>query len=283
MVARLALLLLLSVAAQAQPRRIVSTAPSITEMLYALGLGDRVVGVTSFCHYPPEAATKPKIGNYLRPDVEAIVALRPDVVLAEKSMLRGPVQLPALRLNVVEVDDSTIAGIYGSILQIGRLAGVGRRAETLCASMRNELERIRRVTSTLPRRRMLFLVGRTPERIEDLIAAGRSSYLTEVIKIAGGENIFQDSPVAYAKVPVEEVLARKPEVIVDMGEMAQTVGVTQAQKEAVVRLWSRYPFLPAVQQHRVYAVASDIYVVPGPRVVEAAREFARMLHPEAAF
>lgn len=94
MVARLALLLLLSVAAQAQPRRIVSTAPSITEMLYALGLGDRVVGVTSFCHYPPEAATKPKIGNYLRPDVEAIVALRPDVVLAEKSMLRGPVQLP---------------------------------------------------------------------------------------------------------------------------------------------------------------------------------------------
>lgn len=195
----------------------------------------------------------------------------------------GRSSFPALRLNVVEVDDSTIAGIYGSILQIGRLAGVGRRAETLCASMRNELERIRRVTSTLPRRRMLFLVGRTPERIEDLIAAGRSSYLTEVIKIAGGENIFQDSPVAYAKVPVEEVLARKPEVIVDMGEMAQTVGVTQAQKEAVVRLWSRYPFLPAVQQHRVYAVASDIYVVPGPRVVEAAREFARMLHPEAAF
>jgi iron complex transport system substrate-binding protein len=281
MVAKLAFIVLLAAVGFAQPRRIVSTAPSITEMLYALGLGDRVVGVTTFCHYPPEAARKPKIGNYLRPDVEAIVALQPDLVIVEKSMIRRSVELPTLRLNVVEVDGSTISGIYDSIREIGRWAGVPARAEALCSSIESELGRIRRRTARLPRRRVLFIVGRTPGRIEDLIAAGSSSYLNEVLDIAGGDNVLQDAAIAYAKVSLEEVLARNPDVIVDMGEMARTVGVTEEQKQSVVELWNRYPFLAAVKQNRVFAVASDIFVVPGPRVVKAAKEFARMLHPEA--
>jgi iron complex transport system substrate-binding protein len=265
----------------AAPRRIVSTAPSITEMLYALGLGDRVVGVTTFCHYPPEAAKKPKIGTYLRPDVETILALRPDVVIAEKTMIRGPVSLPSLKLNVVELDDSSVQGIYDSIREIGRLAGVSNRAEVLCASIRDELQRIRRRTAELPRRKVLFVVGRTPGKIEDLIAAGSSSYLNEVLALAGGENLLHDAAIPYAKISVEEVLARNPDVIIDIGEMADTVGVTEKQKRAVVRLWSRYPSLKAVQQRRVFAIASDIFVVPGPRVVDAARECARLIHPEA--
>lgn len=283
MVTRIALVLVLAAAGLAQPRRIVSTAPSITEMLYALGLGDRVVGVTTFCHHPPEAADKPKIGNYLRPDVEAIVALQPDVVIAEKSMIRRAISLPSLRLNVVEVDDSTVDGICESIRQIGRLGGVPERAESLCGSIRAGLEEIQGRSANLPRRRVLFVVGRTPGRIEDLIAAGSASYLNELLEVAGGRNVLRDAAVAYAKVSLEEVLARDPEVIIDMGEMSQTAGVTEKQKRAVVELWSRYPILSAVKQRRVFAVASDIFVVPGPRVVEAAREFARMLHPEAGF
>jgi iron complex transport system substrate-binding protein len=129
----------------------------------------------------------------------------------------------------------------------------------------------------------LFLVGRTPGRIEDLIAAGRASHLNELIELAGGDNVFRDSIAAYGKIPLEELLARNPEVIVDMGEMSETVGVTEAQKRAVVALWNRYPTLAAVREHRVYAVASDIFVVPGPRVVDAARALARMFHPEAGF
>ena len=280
MVAKLALLVLLAGVGFAQPRRIVSTAPSITEMLYALGLGDRVVGVTTFCHYPPEAAKKPKIGNYLRPDVEAIMALQPDLVIVEKSMIKRSIELPTLRLNVVEVDDSTIAGIYDSIREIARLAGVPDRAEALRSSIQSELGQIRRRTARLPRRRVLFIVGRTPGRITDLIAACGSSYLNEVLDIAGGDNVLRDAAIAYAKVSLEEVLARNPDVIIDMGEMARTMGVTEEQKQSVVKLWNRYPFLAAVKQQRVFAVASDIFVVPGPRVVEAAREFARMLHPE---
>ncbi|MEK7408881.1 MAG: cobalamin-binding protein [Acidobacteriota bacterium] len=261
----------------AQPRRIVSTAPSITEMLYALGLGDRVVGVTTFCHYPPEAAGKPKVGDYLRPNVEIIVSLRPDLVIVERTGVRKTERLPALKLNVIEVDDGTLAGIYESIERIGAAAGVPERAAVLNARIRAELEAISRRAARVPKRRVMFVLGRTPGRLEDLVVGGKGSYLDEVIRLAGGENVFAGAAVAYSKVSLEEVLARNPEVIVDMGEMAQTVGVTEARKKAVVALWSRYPSLAAVNERRVFAVASDIFVVPGPRVVEAARALAAMI------
>ncbi len=267
----------------AAPKRIVSTSPSITEMLYALGLGDRVVGVTTFCHYPPEAARKPKIGTYLEPNLEVIVGLKPDLVIAEASGVQRPEKIASLKLNVLEVNDSRLAGIYDSIRKIGSAAGVPARAEALCRTMEASLAEIHRKVAGLPRRRIVFIAGRAPGRLEDLIAAGRGSFHDELMEIAGGENIFRDSPVAYAKISFEALLARNPEVIVDMGEMAETTGVTESRKRAVVSLWSRYPNLAAVKRHAVFAVASDIFVVPGPRVVEAAREFARMLHPEARF
>jgi len=252
-------------------------------MLYALGLGDRVVGVTTYCRYPPEAAQKPKIGNYLRPDIETILALRPDLVIMERTGIRRSEQLPALKLSVLEVDDGTVAGIYESIQRIGAAAGVSERASLLCSEIRGGLEGIRRKVAALPRRRMMFVVGHTPGRLEDLIVAGKGSYLDQVMEAAGADNVFRDTVAAYAKISIEQVLARNPEVIIDMGEMAQTVGVTEEQKRAVVALWDRYPMLAAVKYKRVFAAASDIFVVPGPRVVEAATAFAAMAHPEVRF
>ena len=265
------------------PGRIVSTSPSITEMLYALGLGPRVVGVTTFCHYPPEAAGKPKIGNYLQPNLETIVALRPDLVVAEVSGVRRSEHLSSLKLNVIEVDDSTVAGIYDSIQRIGRSAGVPEAAGTLVSRLRGALGEIHERTARLAPPRVVFVVGRAPGRLEELVVAGKSSYLDEVMAIAGGNNIFRDTIAPYPKVTLEELLARDPEVIVDMGEMAQTAGVTERDKRAVVALWNRFPALAAVKRRRVFAVASDFFMVPGPRVVDAAREFARMFHPEAGW
>lgn len=262
-------------------QRIVSTAPSVTEMLYALGLGGRVVGVTSYCRYPPEAVERPKIGDYLRPNLEAIVALKPDLVVMEATGVRRAERLPALKLNVLEVDDGTLAGIYESLRKIGAAAGVPERAATLCSKIQAALEEVRRRTRGLARRRLLFVAGRAPARLEDLIVVGRGSYLNELIEIAGAHNAFGDVAAPYLKVSLEQVLARNPEVIVDMGEMAQTAGVSEEQKRAVVALWERQPALAAVRERRVFAVASDIFVVPGPRVVEAARELARLAHPEA--
>jgi iron complex transport system substrate-binding protein len=207
--------------------------------------------------------------------------LRPDLVVAEVSGVRRSEHLSALKLNVLEVDDSSLAGIYDSIQRIGRAAGVPEAAGALVARIRGALDQIRGRTAKLAPPRVVFVVGRAPGRLAELVVAGKSSYLDEVMAIAGGNNVFRDTIAPYPKVTLEELLARNPEVIVDMGEMAQTVGVTERDKRAVVTLWNRFPALAAVRQRRVFAVASDFFMVPGPRVVEAAREFARMFHPEA--
>jgi iron complex transport system substrate-binding protein len=261
------------------PQRIVSTAPSITELLYALGLGDRVVGVTRFCRYPPEAQLKPKIGDYTSPNLEAIAALRPDLVVIQVNPVHLADRLAALKLRVLEIDQENIAAIYRSIHEVGIVTGTGQRAEQLTGSIREGLGKVRDHVSGLPRVRMMFVIGRSPGRLDGLVFAGRASYLNEVIEVAGGENVFKDAKAAYPGVSLEEVMARNPDVIVDMGDMSDTVGVTEGHKRTVVALWDRIPTLAAVKQHRVFAVASDIFVVPGPRVIDAAQAFAEMLHP----
>jgi iron complex transport system substrate-binding protein len=268
-----------AVLSAAPPERIVSTAPSITELLYALGLGNRVVGVTRFCRYPPEAQLKPKIGDYTSPNLEAIAALRPDLVIIQTNPVHLADRLAKLKLHVLEVDQENIAAIYKSIHDVGAATGTEHAATQLSDSILDGLGKIRNRVASLPRVRMMFVIGRSPNRLDGLVVAGRASYLNEVIEIAGGENVFRDAVAGYPEVSLEEVMARNPEVIVDMGDMSDTVGVTEEHKRNVIALWNRIPNLAAVKQHRVFAVASDIFVVPGPRVIEAAKAFAEMLHP----
>jgi iron complex transport system substrate-binding protein len=280
---RLALLFFLAATAMAAPARIVSTAPSITDVLYALGLGDRVVGDTTFCRYPPEARTKPKVGTYLDPNLEVIASLRPDLVIIQNNPIHLARRLETLNLRVLEVNYETPAAVYVAIRQIGMAAGVPDHAAELVARLQHEIGAVRAKTKGLPRRRVMFIIGRTPDTLGGLVAVGSAPYLNELMEAAGGVNVFRDARAAYPNVTLEEVLARNPEVIVDMGDMAATGAATESHKHAVVALWGRYPALAAVREHRVFAVASDIFVVPGPRIAEVARAFAHMLHPEAGF
>jgi iron complex transport system substrate-binding protein len=263
------------------PKRIVSTAPSLTELLYALGLGDRVVGVDRFSRYPPEALRKPKIGDYANPNLEAIAALRPDLVIIPVNPVKLAERLAVLRLKVLEIDQESLAKLYESFRIVGEAAGARAQADKLESTVRAQLETVRARAAPLKKTRMMFVVGRTPNRLDGLIVVGQASYLNEIIALAGGENVFRDAVASYPGVSLEEVLARNPDVIVDMGDMADTVGVTEEHKRDVTSLWERVSSVAAVKQHRVYAVASDVYVVPGPRVVDAAKAFLAMLHPEA--
>jgi len=278
-----ALLAALAAAAAAQPKRIVSTAPSITEMLFALGLGGRVVGVTEYCRHPAEARRITKIGTYIQPNIEVILSLEPDLVVIQENPARLREKFEAVRLPVLELKHTTIDDIYSSLLALGRVAGVEERAKELVAQIRGDLARIRSRTRTLPRRRVMFVIGRTPGSLRDLFVVGRASYLNELIAVAGGVNVFADAPAPYPRVPLEEVLSRNPEVIIDRGDMAAEAGTGGNRRSRIVRLWRRYPNLAAVKREAVYAVASDSFVVPGPRMVEAARDLARMLHPEAGW
>jgi len=277
---RAALVLLCATLVSAQPQRIVSTAPSLTELLYALGLGDQVVGVTRFCRYPPEAMKKPKIGDFINPNLEAIAALKPNLVVIQTNPVRLAARLQALRLHVLEVDQQDIAAIYTSIRQVGEAAGVADRATKLIDSIRSGLDAVRAQAARLPRTRVMFVVGRTPGRLDGLIVAGKASYLNEVIEIAGGENVFRDASAAYPEVSLEEVIARNAGVIVDIGDMGDDVAVTPEHQRAVMAVWQRVPSVEAVKRHRVFALAPDQYLVPGPRVVDAARAMFNVLHTE---
>jgi iron complex transport system substrate-binding protein len=263
------------------PKRIVSTAPSLTELLYALGLGDRVVGVDRFSRFPPEALRKPKIGDYVNPNLETIASLRPDLVIIPTNPAKLAERLAVLRLKVLEIDQESIAKLYESFRVVGQATGATAQAGKLESTVRSQLEAVRARAAPLRKTRMMFVVGRTPNSLDGLIVVGQASYLNEIIALAGGENVFRDAVASYPGVSLEEVLARNPDVIVDMGDMADTVGVTEEHKREVTSLWERLSSVAAVKQHRVYAVASDVYVVPGPRVVDAAKAFFEMLHPEA--
>jgi iron complex transport system substrate-binding protein len=266
---------------QAQPpQRIVSTTPSITEILYALGLGDRVVGVTRFCRFPPEAQLKPKIGDYTNPNIEAIAALKPDLVIIQTNPARLRERLSPMHLRTIEVDQQNIAGIYESIRAVGEAAGVPDRATKLIDSIRTGLDAVHVRAAALNPVRVMFVVGRSQGRLDGLVVVGRASFLNEVLHTAGGENIFHDALAPYPKVSLEEVMSRNPEVILDMGDMADTVGVTDQHKREVVALWDRVATVNAVKNHRVFAIASDYYIVPGPRVIDSARSIFDMLHPE---
>jgi iron complex transport system substrate-binding protein len=278
---RSTLCLLAAAIAAAQPQRIVSTTPSITELLFALGLGDHVVGVTRFCKYPPEAQKIAKIGDYINPNIEVIAALKPDLVVVQKNPVRLAERLNALHLHTLEIDEenSTLEdGLYKSIRAVGDATATSGRAAQLVQSIRTGLESVHTEAARYKPVRMMFVVGRSPHRLDGLIVVGRASYLNEVIAIAGGENIFRDSVAPYPEISLESVIARNPEVIVDIGDEDDDM-VTEQHKREILTLWSRVPSISAVKQHRVLALAPDMFLVPGPRVVQAAQSLFAILHP----
>jgi iron complex transport system substrate-binding protein len=263
--------MLLAVAAFAQPARIVSTSPSITESLFALGLGDRVVGVSSYCHYPPAVLRIAKIGSFIKPDAEKIALLRPDLVVVQraKSPMPLPGKLAALGIRYVEVEPGSLAEVYTLIQDIGRATGVEKRAASVVASIRARLDAVRAESQAGPKPTVLLIVGRDPGMLSNLIGVGPGAYLDELIGIAGGRNMLADSKVQYPHISMETVLRADPDVILDAGAMGTTQNDGSKGEEELKQPWMQRRELKAVRNRRVFGLTSESLVVPGPRVVEA--------------
>jgi iron complex transport system substrate-binding protein len=255
------------------PHRIVSVAPSITETLFALGAGDQIVGDTTYCNYPEAAKSKPKIGGYESPNLEAILARRPDLVFMMKSQPEIAQKLRGAGIDVVELEPENLAGIYEEIQTIAVKIGVPEKGRALVQSIDKEV----RSGATRPSGKkpaVLFIVGRTPGAVSDLIAVGRGSFLNELIEFAGGANVFADTAVPYPSVSMEDVIRRDPEIIIDMGNDQM---VTEKQKQAVRQLWQKYKFLKAVKSGSVFPVSADYFLTPGPRVGQAVRDIRKLI------
>jgi len=265
------------------PARIVSTSPSITETLFALGLGERVVAVSRYCRYPPEVVALPKVGTFLQPDVELIARLEPGLAIVHPDPGPSGVgrRLATLRVPFVTVEQGGLASVYSSIRIIGAAAGVSDRARALIATLQMRLDSVRAAVASRTPRKVLIIVGRRPGTLTDLVAVGRNSYLSDLATIAGGVNVLAaDSLPQYPRISMETAIRLAPDVIIDAGDMGDTPEDRRTRQAVTENLWKQQP-LAAARAGRVHAVISDAFVVPGPRVVEAAETMAVWLHGTA--
>lgn len=272
LVATLALLPVTAWAAGAQ--RIISTAPSITETLFAMGLGSRVVGVTIYCNFPPEAQKLPRIGTLLKPNVEIIVSLKPDLVVFLKQPSELPQQLTRLQIPFVGVDNANLDGVYTGARLIGKAAGAGEAAERWIHDMQSQLQQLKKLAEGRPKPTVAFIVGHAEGRLEGMFAGGGNSYLSDLLNCAGGTNIFADTSIQYPKISLEEILSRDPDAIIDFS------GDTRSRQQQLLSLWQSKGTLKAVRSGHVYALDPEPFLIPGPRAVEAAKRLLHLLHPE---
>ena len=249
-------------------QRIISLAPSVTEILFAVGLDSEVVGVTTFCDYPPQAKLKPKIGSSI-PNLEAILGLKPDLVLGQEFIRPDTLaKLEQLRVPIFLMSPKTVEDIFGHINTVGRLVGHEKEARGVVQGLRDRLSDLRRRMGSVKRVRVFYIVNSEP-----LISVGSGSFIHQMLELAGGENIVGRTQTAYPKVSLEEVLRRDPEVLLF------PVGTSEGIPEAEQQQWRKWTSLSAVSQNRLYQVKGEFVNRPGPRVIEGIEILAQLFHP----
>ncbi|MFZ0962180.1 MAG: cobalamin-binding protein [Terriglobia bacterium] len=252
------------------PRRLVSIAPSITETLFALGLGNRLVGDTDYCDYPPQAKTIPHVGAMLNPSLEKIVALRPDLVLGTDEANRRETadQLERLGIPLYGVTAHTVEGTLQSLEDVGHVLDWDQPAQKLVANLRARVAAVDRQVQGKPRPKVLFVVWYRP-----LITAGSTTFISDVIRRAGGVSISDDMTTEWPHMGLEDVLKRAPDVILFPRTDTFSPGLDEFQK---LPGWRN---LTAVKDHHLYFVSETI-MRPSPRLIDALEEVARILHPD---
>ena len=255
----------------ASPRRLISLAPSITEILYFLEAGDRLVGVTSFCNFPPEVKNKPRVGTYWEFNLEAILALKPDLVLAMAHQGEGPGSLQVLehwKIPYYLGRADTLPGLFRLIEDLARLTGQEEVARRKLPPLKARVRQVQQRVQGLPRPLVLLEIDQEP-----LITVGRSSIQGDLIQRAGGANIAGKVDQRYPVFNLEEVLKSQPEVILFTG-MADATSLPRR-----MNFWRQWTMLPAVKAGRLHWVEPDLVDRPGPRLVDGLEMLANYFHP----
>ena len=256
------------------PARIVSMAPNLTELLFALGLGKRIVGVTQDSDYPPAALTKAKVGTFWQPNIEAVIATKPDLVVAlafeqQRDLAR---RLKRIGYACLAVEIERIDDLFGAIVAIGQAADARAQAQELSNKMQAAIQRLQTAAAGQPKVKVLWVVQREPLRV-----AGRDTFVNEMIELAGGENAIGPTLHKYPPIGAEEVVAAKPQVII---EPAMLPGALDEQRRQAVSYWGRYANLPAVVDGRIHVIDGDSVSRLGPRLPVGIAEIAQCLRPQ---
>ncbi len=256
------------------PSRIVSMAPNLTEILFALGLGDRVVGVTQDSDYPPPALSRPRVGTFWQPNIEAIIAAKPDLVvtLAFEQQRELARRLKRIGYDCLIVNMESIDDLFKAIATVGETAGAHEQAQELSRSIKTRMHQFREATAGSPRVKVLWVVQREPLRI-----APRDTFINEMIELAGGENAVGSTLRNYPPIGAEQVIAAGPEVVI---EPVMVPGSPDGQRRQAFAYWQRFANVPAVGNRRIYVIDGDLVSRLGPRLPEGIEIIAKCLRPE---
>jgi iron complex transport system substrate-binding protein len=259
-----------------QARRIISLVPALTEMIFAMGAGDRVVAVSSYDDTPPQVQSLPRVGALIDPDVERIISLRPDLVLVYGSQTDLMTQLTRASIPFFEYRHAGLAGVTATIRALGQRLGQSKEADGVATGIERQLAAIRLRTGKLAKPRTLLVFGRERGSLRNIYASGGRGFLHDMLEAAGGDNVFADIAAESVQASSELILTRAPEVIIEL----RTADMSREEdREPEIKVWSTLASVPAVRNRRIHLLTRKGLAVPGPGVADSTEEFARVLHP----
>ena len=253
------------------PKKIVSLAPNITEILFSLGLDQEIVGISIHCNFPEKAKSKVRVGSYISLDFEKIVSLKPDLIIATGAgNTRDMVErLERLGFPTYVIFPKNVEDVIRSVDHLSQLVGREKEGVEIIREMKRRRERVVGLTLGLPRPRVFLQIGEAP-----VVTVGKNSFADDLIRLAGGDNVAGNEKEMYPRFGMEEILKRSPEVIL-ISSMNP-----RGNYQKVLQEWSRWKTIPAVKNGRIHLIDSDLIDRPSPRIIEGLEEMARLLHPE---
>ena len=252
-------------------KRIISLAPSITEILFALGLDEEVAAITNFCDYPEAVLNKPRIGGFVNPDIEKIVSLRPDLTIGIRD---GNRMDTVHRLNdsgfpVYLIDPKGFDGVMRTIKNIGDVVGREKESKRMIKEMVNKRENITTLTQSLSKPKVFFQLGDAP-----MVTVGKGTLADDLIRLAGGRSISENESASYPVYNIETILLKAPEIII------MTSMDSKRTSPHLVKKWESWKSIPAVRMNMIYVIDSNLVDRPTPRIVEGLEALVRIIHPE---
>ena len=261
-------------AVKAAAHRVISIIPATTEMLFAMGAGDRLIAVGSYDRFPPEVERLPRVGALIDPSVERILAMRPDLVVMYSTQVELQKQLERAHIPYYSYTHHGLPDVTATIRALGAQVGVEKGANALATKLERDIAAISARVATGPRPETLLVFGREPGTLRNIEASGGEGFLHDMLEAAGGTDVLRDIHRQSVAVSTEMLLSRAPEVII---ELRYAGGADRPDDTAA---WNTLPSVPAVRNHRVYILKGDEFVVPGTRIASATARLARTLHPE---
>lgn len=260
--------------------RIVSLAPNITEILFELGLGDKIVGVSEFCNFPPEAQRIPRVGALLNPNFEAIIALRPDLVILLDEMSADKPRFDSLNIKTLFIKHDSIEEILDSILLIGSRCGKPEKAQEIVNDLQNRIQQIQTRVSEANRPKVLISLGRDysqdpSARPQNVSIAGNDGFYSNMIEYAGGKNAYQGK-IPFPVVSWESIISMNPQIIIDIAP----VETKPTDANISVRQWKNFSQVDAAKNNRIYVFTEDYTAIPGPRFILTLEKIARIINPD---